>query len=237
MISRRERMVSVVGALGVLFLLAVLLGSLGVSQRRLVPERAMALFDVELPGPAAPPKPQPKKVVELKPPPIVLPDVVKLPIAAPLPPEIVSLLTEASQRAGVCDLTAPVQASLQANPAVADAVTLLPRDARSVANAVMIWNEAWFPSDEAEAAALISVRDAIVATVDAASPECRKASQTGPRFLTLGDADATVFALGSEDWRWQDLVDTAADQDTTLSRPATGLHARRSSATYNSLRK
>ena len=148
----------------------------------------------------------------MKPPPVVLP---KLPVTLPLPPEVVLLLTEASQQSGACDLTAPVQAALQADPAVANAVILLPRDARSVANAVMVWNEVWFPSDESEATALTAVREAIVTTIDAASPRCRQAQQTGPRFLTLGDTDATVLALGSEEWRWQDLVDTAAAQAAT----------------------
>ncbi len=161
------------------------------------------------------------------------------PIAVP-PPAIylpssnllnVSLVTTSlGDTGGNCDLTAPVQAALVASEAVRADLPQIPRNERSVANAIMIWNAAWIVPIVGDAqqslAAHSTIRDTIADTIAAASPDCRLQPQAGPRLIILpGTGDNTVLALGSGVWRWQDVLDTAREANpdpTLLPRPDVG---------------
>jgi hypothetical protein len=189
----------------------------------LIPNRAepqsvrtsLSLFDVNAistdPKPEPAKAPQPKPVKPTPPQPVVVP-----------PPEIVvpnvnTLLvamldqTESAKNGGACDLTAPVQAALQSSDAVRASLPLIPPDKRSVANAIMVWKLAWLAEDQQlGGAAITAIRDVIAETIAAATPECRLQPQAGPRLLLLaGTGDTVVLAVGSGEWRWQDLLDTA----------------------------
>ncbi len=208
MITRRERLISLTAAVSLP--LSVMLALLLTTIPKVVApeERRVAVFDVPSANATVPPKPRPKPIVKPKPapiPPVPLP----VPAEPVLPPQVVALLAEASAQAGACDLTAPVEAALRADPAIADAVATIPRDSRSVANAILLWNQDWLAPDEIGSGALPTIRDTIVATIEAATPECRNAVQTGPRFMPLDDAGATIVVVGSDEWRWQDLVDSS----------------------------
>jgi hypothetical protein len=105
---------------------------------------------------------------------------------------------------GACDVGGRLQAALREDVAVMDALNRLPADARSVANAVSIWNGAWVES--AEASNILRTR--IESLLHELEPGCLEADVAGPRFIVLDiPAGAVVLALGSGQWRWRALLD------------------------------
>ena len=147
---------------------------------------------------------------------------------------LVATLDQADSAAngGTCDLTAPVQAALQSSEAVRASLPLIPADKRSVANAVMVWKVSWLAEDQQlDATAIAAIRDVVAETIADATPECRLQPQAGPRLLLLsGPGDTVVLAVGSGQWRWQDLLDTASDgltgEDTLDADPSPTILAR-----------
>jgi hypothetical protein len=140
----------------------------------------------------------------------------------------------ASDQPGVgsdCDLTDVVQAAVRNSPPARSALLMLPRGARSVANAVMLWDGAWTDGTTTSTRyALGKVRAVVTAAIDAASPDCRAAMQAGPRLAVVPGAPDIVIAFGSGRWRWGDLgaapaLTVAANDITERSvshpRPAT----------------
>jgi hypothetical protein len=183
---------------------------------------ALAMFDVTGPLASETPKPpkarQPTPVPPTPPQPIVVPPPI-LPL--PTPNAIVVALLEqadASASGGACDLTGPVQAALQTNEGLMRSLPHIPRDQRSVANAIMVWNAQWVtPDPDLAPAAFEVIRDVVAGTVAAASEECRLQPQGGPRLIMLpGTTETIVLALGSGTWRWQDVLDTARPSDSPL---------------------
>ena len=163
------------------------------------------------PKPEPPKAPQPKPLKPTPPQPIVVPPPeVVLPTASTL---LVAMLdqTESAKNGGACDLTGPVQAALQSSDAVRASLPLIPPDKRSVANAIMVWKVAWLAEDQQlDATAIAAIQGVVAETIAAATPECRLQPQAGPRLLLLsGTGDTVVLAVGSGEWRWQDLLDTA----------------------------
>ena len=156
--------------------------------------------------------------------PMAVADILKL---AGSPVAVTPASTSAGPIGGACDLTGPVQSALQANPDVRARLPMIPGDQRSVANAIMVWNAGWLHSDDAAAKnAYAAIRDAVAGAVMAAPDECRSQIQSGPRLLFLSGAilpgdrgRTTVLALGSGQWTWQQVADTAF---TLADRPMTG---------------
>lgn len=191
-------------------------------------QRPLVVFDIPGPvGPAAPPKPPQPIKIELAPPtPIRVPPAIVL---LPSPSPIVAASVDANvtpAAGGQCDLTEPVQAALRASPAVQTALFALPRQERSVANAIMIWDTNWVPFAEAsDGVAQAAVRDAITAVITSASDECRLQPQSGPRLLILPVESGTIIlALGSGIWRWQALLDTARPEGRVAGASAGDQH-------------
>ena len=200
------------------------------------PDLNLASFDVTTPGPPAPtpPKPpQPKKVPPTPRQPIVIPPpLIELPTLSPM---VVELLAQSDAQAasGACDLTAPVQAALQTSPEVQALIPSIPSERRSVANAIAVWNQIWVtPDAQLQEQALASIRTAVVLTVAAASEACRLQPQGGPRLIYLPGplgTETTVLALGSGEWTWQQVADSAQPEfalegDGPLpGQPATGV--------------
>jgi len=180
---------------------------------------ALSMFDVAGSVTKEAPKPpklrQPKPVPPAPPQPIVIPPPV---LPMPTPDSVVVALLEqadASASAGACDLTAPVQAALQTSARVMQGLPRIPRDQRSVANAIMVWNANWVtPATDLQPGAFDDIRDVVATTVAAASETCRLQPQGGPRLILLpGTTENVVLALGSGTWRWQDVLDTARPSD------------------------
>jgi hypothetical protein len=142
---------------------------------------------------------------------------------------VVALLEQADATAngGACDLTGPVQAALRTSEGVMRSLPHIPRDQRSVANAIMVWNAQWVtPDPDLAPVAFEAIRDVVAGTVAAASEGCRLQPQGGPRLIMLPGANETiVLALGSGTWRWQDVLDTARPSDGPLQMADAGAPA------------
>jgi hypothetical protein len=116
----------------------------------------------------------------------------------------------AGAKGQVCQLTTWLQQALQEDPQVRAALATMPRRARSLSNAFMLWDSDWVAGDPKAAASLAAVRAAVVAGIRAAPDGCLSAPVRGPELMTLTDeAGTTVIAIGSGEWRWQDLLTTA----------------------------
>lgn len=110
---------------------------------------------------------------------------------------------------GGCDINVSMQERLTADPAAQAALRLVPRDAKSVANAIQLWDGAWIPIiTTGDDAAFAPVRDVIADAVRTAPADCRNRAVEGPRFLIVANAEGltTVIVVGSGTWRWADLV-------------------------------
>lgn len=198
-------------------LLVLILALSSFGGAKMVEPPALATFAVDLPGPPAPDPPQVPQPIEVPPQPIepvIVPPVeIQLPTDNPL---IVALLAEADANAsgGGCDLTAPVEAALQSDTIVAETLPSIARDRRSVANALAVWNQRWIKADtKFPEEALSAIRETVRLTVIAASDACRAQTQSGPRLVYLGGQDqTTVLALGSGEWTWQQVADSADPQ-------------------------
>ncbi|CAN5714064.1 hypothetical protein BH11PSE1_BH11PSE1_05020 [soil metagenome] len=127
---------------------------------------------------------------------------------------VVTAANAASAASGqACDLTQWLQAALQANPQTQTALAQIPRPARSVANAMMLWNGRWTPT-LAAATGLQTLRSAVLSGVASAPEACRAELIRGPVLLTLVDSTgSTVLAVGSGEWRWNDLLADALPSD------------------------
>lgn len=121
-----------------------------------------------------------------------------------------SALAAPAQAGANCDLGGAVQSSLRASPAVTAALQRIPRAARSVADAVMLWDGHWIdPGTVGGSAALDPIRAAVTDAVRAAPASCRDASVTGPRLLLIASASGNqVLAFGSGQWAWSQLLDS-----------------------------
>lgn len=120
------------------------------------------------------------------------------------------LALEGVAEARRCDLAGALRAVLQANAEVVDAVAVMPRAAGSAANAVMLWDGAWLSAAAAAPGHGDVVESAVGDLVRAASPECRATAMIGPQFVFLDDArGGTVLVIGSGEWRWDDLIQSA----------------------------
>lgn len=106
-----------------------------------------------------------------------------------------------------CALGAWLQAALQDDPAALSALASVPRSARSVANALMLWNGTWPPPPANAGPGLAQLRAVIVAGISAAPASCQNEPINGPILISVGEqADGTVLAVGSGQWRWRDLL-------------------------------
>lgn len=207
-------------AAGLTFLVHLLVLILALSSfggAKTIEQPALATFAIELPGPPDPDPPQAPQPIKVPPQPaepIIVPPVeIQLPTDNPL---IVALLAQANENAsgGGCDLTAPVEAALQSDTNVAETLPSIARDRRSVANALAVWNQRWIKADEKfPEKALDAIRETVRLTVVAASDACRAQTQNGPRLVYLvGQDQTTVLALGSGEWTWQQVADSADPQ-------------------------
>ncbi len=141
-------------------------------------------------------------------------------ISAPAPPPAsASMATDIAATGGGdlaggarrCEIFDVIQHALQTSPAVRAAVAIIPPKARSVANAVMIWDGGWAtPESMGGPPALDPIRSAVLDGVAQAPPTCQDDIVRGPRLIAVGDVHSTtVLAFGSGEWRWSDLTRTA----------------------------
>jgi hypothetical protein len=102
---------------------------------------------------------------------------------------------------GTCDMARAVQQALRRDPMVREAV----EEAHRSGKAIMIWNGDWVRNGDQDGKGLSAVREAIMWEVGFAPAVCRNLPMHGLVLLSLADG-GTRFALGSNDWRWSDLL-------------------------------
>ena len=107
-----------------------------------------------------------------------------------------------------CAVGAAVQAALRSSASVKLALSRMPRDARSVADAVQLWNGRWAdPAPLGGAETLDPIRAAVAAAVRAAPAACRDAPIAGPQLIFVEIAGTRVLAFGSGEWAWSQVID------------------------------
>lgn len=124
------------------------------------------------------------------------------------PAAVPGSLAGLAQAGAGCDLGDAVQTRLRSRPEVAAALQRMPRAARSVADAVMLWDGHWIDASAVGgSAALDPIRAAVAAAIRAAPADCRDAKVTGPRLLIVpGALGNQVLAFGSGQWSWAQLL-------------------------------
>lgn len=124
------------------------------------------------------------------------------------PSERPPLPAAAVAAAQACEITGALQQSLPQSESVQLAIAQIPRTARSVADAVMLWDGVWRDGDALGRDTAVSpIRYAVLDALAHASANCLARDVQGPRFIaiTMG-ASTTVLTLGSGIWRWGDLI-------------------------------
>ena len=109
---------------------------------------------------------------------------------------------------GGCDIGASLALAIGSNPEMQNTLATMPREARSVANAVQVWDGSWIdPADARAGPAYTAMRVVILEAIEAAPEPCRDQPLTGPRFVIVpdGQSSATILVVGSGNWRWADL--------------------------------
>jgi hypothetical protein len=215
-------------------LLAVMSSGLRPEEPRLAEERPSLVVSLHdglaltappaeaAPAPEAaiePPPSTPEPESEAPPPPLesVLVDFTLPPIDLTSDPEPVgevaasgaSLALAAAAASGTtCDLTEALRSVLQQDGRVRESLARLPRDARSVANALMLWDGRWTDRAGGEVGDLSAVRSAIVRLVRTAPEPCQQELQRGPRLIPIvSGADTTLLAVGSGVWSWAQTLE------------------------------
>ncbi len=184
---------------------------------------ALSIVDIAGPEEEAPREPTPPKEAEVvRPAPVVqlVPQIPPIEAAATVEP------AGAAAAGTACDLAETLRRAVQEDPLLGASVDRIAPEARSVANAVMLWDGAWVDVEEASSqAAILTLRSALMERIRTAPPECVMEEVTGPRFITFaGAAETTMLVLGSGTWRWAQLLsmaskpaDEAAPPDLTFS--------------------
>ena len=110
---------------------------------------------------------------------------------------------------GNCALTDAIGSALRDSPVTPVALAGIPVEARTVANALMMWDGHWaaLPND-AGGVGLAQLRKIVEHTVASAAAGCRAAPVTGPRLIVVPEGNASiVLAFGSGTWAWSELLE------------------------------
>ena len=108
---------------------------------------------------------------------------------------------------GNCATLDTVVQTLLADQKAVDSVLNLPRDARSVADAVVIWNAGWSNSASAVDAPLASARTSVEHSLTLLPERCLDEPIVGPRLVPVPAGSGTMFLVfGSGVWTWRELI-------------------------------
>lgn len=139
--------------------------------------------------------------------------------AAPLPPLPTS---QPADSASNCQMVTILETVLTEDAVVTAALAEVPRKARSVANAIMLWDGDWIEPDAlGEGRALPPIQAAIISIIRGAPADCHAQIVLGPRLISIPDAQgATLLALGSGAWKWEDLLVVGQETQALGASPA-----------------
>jgi hypothetical protein len=132
-------------------------------------------------------------------------------IPAPMSPEDRQALSDFEPTAGSagvdepCDLATALANDLRQAPAAQRALLAVPASARSVADAIMMWDGQWPGDTQAGGKALL--RALIEREIAAARSRCLDEINHGPHlFLVPASGTTVAIVVGSGEWRWRDLL-------------------------------
>lgn len=102
-----------------------------------------------------------------------------------------------------------VTTALASDPIVPVAIARVPKNDRSISEAIVMWNAEWSSVATNEEAPMAEVRHMIHAMLSDLPPDCLAVPVIGPRLIPItGEAGSTTFlAFGSGEWSWQQLVE------------------------------
>lgn len=101
-----------------------------------------------------------------------------------------------------------IETVLRTRADVHTALDAMPRAARSVADAVLLWNGRWIGAGQVGGAGAIDpIRAAVVTAVRAMPAGCRDATITGPRFVFVAlPSGNRILTFGSGEWTWAQVL-------------------------------
>lgn len=207
-------------AIGALHVLAILWLAAQHSPAPRPNEATVSLIEIsKSTGAAVAPVPLKPPAAELKPlePVIIAPSPVPGIMAAPAEASA-SEVGGGAALGGGCTLSQAVGDAILADTAAMAELDALPAEARTKADAVMLWDGRWEGrglgsstvqrvAPPAGTASTSAVRSVVEQVVRGALPECTKAPVSGPQFIILpGPLRNTIIVIGSGKWRWADLL-------------------------------
>lgn len=175
--------------------------------------KTLAVFDVsEVKTPDAPAKPAEQVRVSNVKPQLLVPTMLTI----NAPPAAAGSGT--GQGCGMAGLLAK---GISESPEAMAAVAALPRDVRSEADAVMLWNGTWLDTGPSSVLAgvpvvspltgqdpVMALKTVILTTLAAAPAECREVESLGPQLIPVAEPGrTTMLVIGSGAWRWSSLIE------------------------------
>ena len=121
-----------------------------------------------------------------------------------------------------CATIGAVLDGLLLDPTTLVSLRAAPPETRSIAGAVMMWNEGWIPAALTPDTPLWTVRANVEATLATVPDACLDEEIIGPRLLPIPDANGTdtmFVVLGSGRWMWRQMVSlppSLANQNAAL---------------------
>lgn len=133
------------------------------------------------------------------------------PGAPETPPVSVAEQARSPDVAADCHIVAELEGDLQRDSSVRQALARVPVRARSVANAIMLWDGQWAAAEALGGEQAVGpIRNAIVSGIRRAPASCQVEQVSGPRLIAIRDAQGTtLLAVGSGVWRWSALAGEA----------------------------
>ena len=186
--------------------------------------------------PEAVPKPGLLKVISLNaeapreapPPPPVLPSKMVQEIKTEMQLALSDNLQSDSAAApsGGCVALEQVKAAIMGDPAALSSVIQAPPETRSIAEAIVIWNQNWVAAASSGDAPLGPARTAVERSLAAMPDDCLDEEIAGPRLVPFAAGPGTIFLVfGSASWSWRDVAsptEPARDSDERGSAATAG---------------
>lgn len=101
-----------------------------------------------------------------------------------------------------------INKAIVADPAAVAAVLAAPPESRSIAEAVVLWNNGWISNASAADAPLGPARLAVEQSLSSLAAKCLDEPIVGPRLVPVPAWGGTMFlVIGSGTWSWRQLLD------------------------------
>ena len=197
--SRNERLVTLGIAVALhIALILILLVVRGPMQATVAKSGALSVMSLDAPQEA-----------QSKPPPPTMPSK-RIAEIVPLTSVIYSETFDRDAKltaAGNCATLDIVVQALLADRLAVESVLNAPPEARSIADAVVIWNAGWSEAADAADAPLAPARASVEQSLSLIPDRCLDEPVAGPRLVPIPAGSGTMFLVfGSGVWTWRELV-------------------------------